>query len=253
MNVTVRDLDGEAAGETESEVFDRTVRPDLIRRAVLAAQANRKQDYGADPRAGFRTTAESFGSGRGMAHVPRSNAGGQSAGRRVPQTVKGRKAHPPKVETDRTRDINTKERKKATRSALAATADADLVAERGHQFDDGVELPVVVTDEFEDLQKTSAAVEVLESLGLYGDVERAEEGRSIRSGRGKTRGRKYRTPSSVLFVTSTETGPSRAARNLCGADVTTAAEVNTEDLAPGGDPGRLTVFTESALAEVAER
>jgi len=35
--------------------------------------------------------------------------------------------------------------------------------------------------------------------------------------------------------------------------VTTAAEVNAEDLAPGAQPGRLTVWTESALEEVADR
>jgi large subunit ribosomal protein L4e len=52
-------------------------------------------------------------------------------------------------------------------------------------------------------------------------------------------------------VTSEE--PSKAARNLAGVDVATAREVNTEDLAPGAAPGRLTVFTESALEEVAER
>lgn len=253
MNVTVRDLDGEPAGDLQTEVFEGTVRPDLIRKAVLAAQANRKQDYGADPRAGFRTTAESFGSGRGMAHVPRTNAGGQSVGRRVPQTVGGRKAHPPKAEADRTRDINDKERKKAVRSAVVATADEGRVAERGHQFDDDTDLPLVVSDEFEDLKKTKAAVDAFESLGIYADVERAEEGRSVRSGRGKGRGRKYRTPASVLVVTSSEAGPSRAARNLCGATVTTAREVDAEDLAPGGDPGRLTLFTESAVAEVGER
>ena len=253
MNVTVRDLDGGAAGDVDTDAFDATVRPDLIRRAVLAAQANRKQDYGADPRAGFRTTAESFGSGRGMAHVPRTNAGGGSVGRRVPQTVGGRKAHPPKAEADRTQEMNDKARKKAVRAAVAATADVDHVRERGHQFDDGVELPVVVSDAFEDLKKTQAAVDALESLGLYDDVERAEEGRSVRSGKGKRRGRKYRTPASVLVVTSSDAGPSRAARNLCGATVVTGQEVNAEDLAPGGAPGRLTVYTESALAEVTER
>lgn len=251
MNVTVRDLDGEPAGDLRTEVFDGTVRPDLVRKAVLAAQANRKQDYGADPRAGFRTTAESFGSGRGMAHVPRTNAGGGSAARRVPQAVKGRKAHPPKAETDRTRGINDKERKKAIRSAVVATADGDRVAERGHAF--SAEVPVVLSDEFEELKKTKAAVDALESLGLYQDVERAEEGRTIRSGRGKTRGRKYRTPASVLVVTSSDAGPSRAARNLCGATVTTAREVDAEDLAPGGQPGRLALYTESAVAEVSER
>ena len=248
MQATVHDLDGDDAGEVElPEVFETTFRPDLVKRAVLVAQANRMQDAGTDEYAGLRTPAESQGSGRGMAHVPRQDG----RAREVPQAVSGRPAHPPKTETDRGLDINTKERKLATRSAIAATADADVVADRGHAFDDDVEFPIVVDDEFEELTKTRRAVEVLEALGVYADVERAEDGKSVRAGRGTTRGRKYTEPKSVLVVTSEE--PSLAARNLAGADVATADEVNAEDLAPGTDPGRLTVFTESAVAEVADR
>jgi len=248
MQATVRDLNGEDAGTVDlPEVFETAYRPDLIKRAVLAAQANRKQAYGADPYAGLRTPAESFGSGRGMAHVPREN--GQGA--RVPQTVGGRKAHPPKAEKDQGKGINDKERKLATRSAIAATTDAERVAERGHEFDEDLDLPLVVSDEFEDLVKTREVVDLLESLGVHADIERADDGRTVKAGRGKTRGRKYREPSSILFVTSEE--PSKAARNLAGADVTTAAEVNAEDLAPGTHAGRLTLWTESAVAEVSDR
>jgi large subunit ribosomal protein L4e len=248
MQATIRNLDGEEDGSVDlPDVFSNTVRKDLIKRAVLAAQANRKQDHGADDYAGMRTSAESPGSGRGMAHVPRTN--GQGA--RVPQAVGGRKAHPPKEEKDRSLDINTKERKKAIRSAVAATTDADAVAERGHQFDDDLDLPLVVSDDFEDLVKTKEVVSFLEAVGADADIERAEENKSIRAGRGTTRGRKYKTPKSVLFVTSDE--PSKAARNLAGADVATARELNAEDLAPGTHPGRLTVWTESAVEEVADR
>ncbi|GAB6861222.1 50S ribosomal protein L4 [Haloplanus litoreus] len=248
MQATVRDLNGEDAGTVDlPEVFETAYRPDLIKRAVLAAQANRKQAYGADPYAGLRTPAESFGSGRGMAHVPREN--GQGA--RVPQTVGGRKAHPPKAEKDQGKGINDKERKLAVRSAVAATTDAERVAARGHEFDEDLSLPLVVSDDFEDLVKTRDVVDLLEALGVHADVERADDGRSVKAGRGKTRGRKYREPKSILFVTSEE--PSKAARNLAGADVTTAREVNAEDLAPGTDAGRLTLWTESAVAEVADR
>ena len=244
----VHDLDGGEAGDVDlPEVFETPYRPDLIRRSVRAAQANRKQEYGSDPYAGFRTPAESFGSGRGMAHVPREN--GQA--RRVPQTVGGRSAHPPKAEKDRGEKVNKKERKLAVRSAIAATADPELVRERGHQFDDDVELPLVVSDDFEELVKTKEVVSLLEELGVHADVERADAGKTIRAGRGTTRGRKYKQPKSILFVTSDE--PSKAARNLAGADVATAREVNAEDLAPGTHPGRLTIFTESALEEIAER
>ncbi|QLH78117.1 50S ribosomal protein L4 [Halosimplex rubrum] len=247
METTVRDLNGDDDGSVELPgVFETDLRPDLIRQAVHAAQANRKQDYGADDYAGMRTPAESQGSGRGMAHVPREN--GQGA--RVPQTVGGRRAHPPKAEKDRGLDINTKEKKLAVRSAVAATTDAEVVAERGHDFDDDAELPLVVSDDFEDLVKTREVVDLLEALGVDADIERADEA-TVRAGRGTTRGRKYNRAKSILFVTSEE--PSTAARNLAGADVTTAREVNAEDLAPGGDAGRLTVWTESAVAEVAER
>jgi large subunit ribosomal protein L4e len=247
METTLYDTDGENAGTvTLPEVFETPYRPDLIRRAVLAAQANRKQDYGADPFAGLRTPAESPGSGQGMAHVARQN----NMGRRSPNTVKGRPAHPPKAEKDHGLDINDKERKRATRSAVAATGDAEVVAERGHAFDDDLDLPVVLSDDFGELVKTQEVVAVLEELGLHADIERADD-RTVRAGQGTTRGRKYRRPSSILFVTGEE--PSRAARNLAGADVTTGREVNAEDLAPGAHPGRLTVWTEPALEEVADR
>jgi large subunit ribosomal protein L4e len=248
MNTTVRDLDGDEAGEaTLPAAFETVVRPDLIRRAVSVAQANRKQPYGSDPLAGMRTPAESPGSGRGTAHVPRQNG----RARRVPQTVSGRRAHPPKAEKEQGKGLNRKERQLATRAALAATTDVETVRKRGHDFDDDVELPLVVADDFEEVHRTQEVVDVLEALGVHADVERADEGRTRRAGRGTTRGRTYREPSSILFVTSDE--PSRGARNLAGADVTTGAEVNVEELAPGGDPGRLTIFTESALAEVADR
>ncbi|GGL50624.1 50S ribosomal protein L4 [Halocalculus aciditolerans] len=250
MQATVRSLDGDDAGTLDlPAVFDSDFRPDLIQRAVLAAQANRKQKYGADEFAGLRTSAESFGSGRGMAHVPRS----EGQGARVPQTVGGRKAHPPKKEKDQSLDLNTKERKAAVRSAIAATADADLVAERGHVFDDDTEIPLVVSDDFEDLVKTKEVVSFLEAVGVDGDIERSEDGRTVRAGQGKLRGRKYKQPKSILFVTSSEAGPSKAARNLAGVDVATAANVSAEDLAPGADAGRLTVWTEAAVEEVSER
>ncbi len=248
MQATIKDLNGDDAGEVDlPDVFETHYRPDLIKRAVLAAQANRKQKYGSDPYAGMRTPAESLGSGRGMAHVPREN--GQ--GRRVPQTVGGRKAHPPKAEKEWGKKVNKKERKLAVRSAIAATTDAELVRERGHQFDDDAELPLVVSDDFEDLVKTKEVVEFLDAVGVSADIERADENKKVKAGRGTTRGRKYKRPKSILFVTSEE--PSRAARNLAGVDVATAAEVNAEDLAPGTHAGRLTVWTESAIEEVANR
>jgi len=108
----------------------------------------------------------------------------------------------------------------------------------------------VLTDEFEELKKTQAALDTLEAVGVDADIERADE-TTVRAGQGTTRGRKYRRATSILFVTTDE--PSRAARNLAGADVTTAHELNAEELAPGTHPGRLTVWTESSIEAVNNR
>jgi len=243
------DNGGDESGAVElPEAFGTPFRPDIIERAFLAAQANEKQPYGADEFAGMRTSAESPGSGQGIAHVPRINNGNRAA--RVPHATGGRRAHPPKAEKEVGEEFNDKERALAFDSAVAATADEVRVRDRGHEFDGDVDLPVVLDAEFEELEKTREVVGVLETLGLHDDIERADEGRGVRAGRGKTRGRKYRTPTSILFVTSDEF---RAARNLPGADVVPADELGVADLAPGGDPGRLTVWTEPALEVLEER
>lgn len=250
MQATIVDLDGDAAEDLELPgLFETPLRPDLISRAVEVAQANATQPHGTDPLAGKRTSAESAGAGFGRARIPRSN----NRARRVPQAIGGRRAHPPKAEADPGKDINEQERRLATRSAIAATADKDLVAERGHAFAEERSFPVVVDDEFGELDRTQEVLGVLETLGLAADIERAEAGRSTRAGRGKTRGRRTKQPRSILVVTDSSTGPSRGARNLAGVDVATADEVSTSQLAPGGHPGRLTVWTVSAIEEVGSR
>ena len=79
------------------------------------------------------------------------------------------------------------------------------------------------------------------------------DGKGIRAGKGKRRGRKYRTPKSVLIVLSENNGSEKAFRNLSGVDVTTSKDLNTELLAPGGDPGRLVVFSKAAVSALGER
>lgn len=250
MDVPIYDIDGTTVTEEPlPAVFETPYRPDLIQLAVSTMQANASQSYGTDELAGLRTSAESFGAGRGVAMIPRSN----NRGKRVPQTVGGRRSHPPKAEANRGKDINDNERRLATRSALAATADPERVTERGHVIPDDFQTPIVLTDDFENLEKTKTVVNLLQELDVYADVERADDNRNRRAGRGTMRGRARQQPTSILFVTSEEAGPSLAARNLAGVDVATGSNVSVKELAPGGHAGRLTVFTESALEEVTDR
>jgi len=247
MKAQVRTLTGEIAHEVDlPEIFNEEYRPDLIKRAVLALQSTRFQPHGTDPYAGMRTSAESWGSGRGVAQVPRIKNSSKVA--RVPQATGGRAAHPPKVAKVLVKEINRKEKQKALRSAIAASTSPDLVRERGHLFEG--DLPLVLEDRFEEITRTGDVIAALSALGIYADVERAKASRKVRAGRGTMRGRRYKQRKSVLIVTGNE--PLRAARNLAGVDAVTVNQLNTELLAPGTHAGRLTIWTESAIRRLEE-
>ena len=94
---------------------------------------------------------------------------------------------------------------------------------------------------------TRKFVAMMEALGLADDLVRSKQGRTIRAGKGTMRSRKYRTPRSLLLVVSQKDGLDKAARNVPGVDVVTAKDLSAEDLAPGGDPGRLTIWTKAAI------
>ncbi len=247
MEANIIDLSGNATKKISSKLFDEPYRPDLIKKAVLASQANRQQPYGPHMYAGLRTSAEGWGPGRGVSRVARLKNSSKSA--RIPQAVKGREAHPPKPETDRTEKINDKERNKAIKSAIAATADSQMVKKRGHQFQ--AELPLIAVDDLSSLTKTKDVRSFMEAVHVWDDIERAKV-KTIRAGKGKLRGRKYKKSKSILIVTAEDKGLVKAARNLSGVDVITHDQLNAELLAPGSYAGRLTIYTESAIAKLEE-
>lgn len=247
MEMNVIDLSGNASKKISSSLFDEAYRPDLIKKAVLAAQANRQQPYGPHVYAGMRTSAEGWGPGRGVSRVARLKNSSRAA--RIPQAVKGREAHPPKPEADRTEKINDKERKKAIKSAIAATGNTELVQKRGHRF--SAHLPLIAVDELSSLTKTKDVESFMEAARIWEDVLRAKD-KTIRAGKGKLRGRKYKKAKSVLIITDEDRGIVKAARNLAGVDIVTLENINAEALAPGTHAGRLTVYTESAVAKLEE-
>lgn len=248
--VHVYSLEGEAIKTIElPPVFRSEVRLDLIRRAVTAFQANRRQAYGPSPKAGMHHSVRWSGKGHGVSRVPRIR--GTMIGAQAPGTVGGRRAHPPRPERIWAKKINVNERRLARNAAVAALKESTLVAGRGHQFKEELSLPVVLEDRIESLEPEDGAtregIRILKGLGLFSDVERAKAGRHVRAGRGKMRGRRYRQPRSLLLVVKEPTKVRRAFGNLSGVEIVSPAGLNAEILAPGGDPGRLTVFSEGAL------
>jgi large subunit ribosomal protein L4e len=208
----------------------------------------------------MKHSVEWWGKGRGVSRIMRKT--GQRTGAQNPHTRGGRRAHGPKVAKDWSQKLNSKQKTLARNSAIAATVNPEMVSSRGHNFDENVRFPIIIdsytesregsTEQFDveslPLQNsTRKFVAMMEGLGLGADLNRAKSGRTIRAGKGTMRGRKYRTPKSILLVVANRDGLHKAARNVPGVDVVAAKDLCAEDLAPGGDLGRLTVWTKSAI------
>jgi|TARA_B100001094_G_scaffold39723_1_gene34293 large subunit ribosomal protein L4e len=249
------------------DVFSSDIRIDLIRSAVHSSRANRRQPYGhrehdgkKAPQPGMKHSVEWWGKGRGVSRIMRKT--GQRTGAQNPHTRGGRRAHGPKVDKDWSQKLNSKQRNAARDSAIAASADPIMVSARGHRFDEGTNFPIIIdgytesrqgSDEKYDVESiplqyaTRKFIAMMDGMGLGADLTRAKSGKSIRAGKGTMRGRKTRTPKSILLVVSNRDGLHKAASNVPGVDVVVAKDLCAEDLAPGGDPGRLTVWTKQAI------
>lgn len=249
-HVHVYSVEGEIVRSVElPPVFHCEIRGDLIRRAVTAYQANRRQPYGPSSQAGMRHSVRWSGKGQGVSRVPRIR--GTMTGAQAPGTVGGRRSAPPRVERIWSKKVNARERHLARNAALAALKEPSMVTGRGHRFREDVSLPVVVEDRLESMEPDGGfareGLTILGRLGLMSDVDRAKKGRHVRAGRGKMRGRRYRQPQSLLVVVREADPVRRLFGNLPGVEVVRPASLNAEVLAPGGAPGRLTLFTEGAL------
>jgi large subunit ribosomal protein L4e len=193
--------------------------------------------------------------GFGISRVPRKIM--SRRGRRMnwegaimPGTVGGRRAHPPKAEKKWAKKINKKERRKAVRSAMAATLDPERVTERGHNTPDTY--PFLLDTSFEDIKKTQQLRDALISLDLGDELDRTAEPRK-RSGKGKNRGREKTHKVGILVVVSDDQADViNASSNIPGVDAVPYNTINTAHLAPGTHAGRIMLYTEAAIDKIEE-
>ncbi|MBI4150414.1 50S ribosomal protein L4 [Candidatus Woesearchaeota archaeon] len=262
MKVDVLTLNNTNVGKKDLPAqFSELVRHDLVKRAVEVVQSHGRQPYGAKPRAGMRAVVGvsrrrrdyKTSYGIGISRVPRKIMSHQGTrfnwvGAFAPGTVGGRRSHPPKAYAIWDKKINKKERRKAIRSAMAATMVKALVEQRGHRVP--AHYPFIVESKLETLDKTRDVVQALEKLGLTQELERAAV-RHVRAGLGKNRGRPYQHRKGPLVVVSGECPLLLRVQNIPGVDVVRVDQLNAHILAPGADIGRLTIFSEAAIERLA--
>jgi len=251
--ISVNKLDGTKDAKDSialPAVFLAPIRPDVVDFVFTSMNKNRRQAYSVSPGAGHQHSAESWGTGRAVSRIPRVSGGGTSrAGQAAFGNMcrSGRMFAPTKTWRKWHRKINTNQKRYAVASALAASALPALVMARGHKIDEVPEVPLVLDNASESIQKTKDAVAALKAVGAYADVEKAKASKAIRRGKGKMRNRRHVARRGPLVVYNEDLGITRAFRNLPGVELCQVSRLNLLTLAPGGHLGRFIVWTKGAF------
>ena len=235
-------------------VFSVGIRPDIVNFVHTNISKNRRQGHAVQYNAGMKHSAESWGTGRAVARIPRVSGSGTSRngqGAFGNMCRKGRMFAPIRIWRRWHRRSNIKHKRYAVATALAASAVLPLIQARGHRVDAVPELPLVVSDATEKIERTKEAVRFLKDVGAWGDVQKVINTVKVRAGKGKLRNRRYRSRRGPLVIYSGANVPLlKALRNIPGVEVAHVSRLNLLQLAPGGHVGRFCIWTESAFKEL---
>ncbi|KEZ39623.1 hypothetical protein SAPIO_CDS9546 [Scedosporium apiospermum] len=256
--VSIIGKDGRPSGKTHviPAVFNSPIRPDIVQKVHTGLAKNKRQPYAVSEKAGHQTSAESWGTGRAVARIPRVSGGGtHRAGQAAFGNMcrSGRMFAPTKIWRKWHIKISQGQRRYATCSALAATAVAPLLLARGHQISKVPEVPLVVDSALvggDAISKTSNAVAFLTAVGAGPELEKVKKSRKLRAGKGKLRGRRFRQRRGPLVIFDPETDGRelyKGLRNIPGVETCPVTALNLLQLAPGGHLGRFVIWTSAAF------
>jgi len=252
--ISVRSDKGEVTGNVAlPAVFKAPIRPDIVNAVHFQMLKNTRQPYAVSEKAGHQTSAESWGTGRAVARIPRVRGGGthrSGQGAFGNMCRGGRMFAPTKTWRRWHRKINTNQRRYAITSAIAATAVPALVMSKGHRIEEIPEVPLVVSDKVEEIKKTKEAVQVLKKLKAWSDIEKVYNSKRFRAGKGKMRNRRRIQRRGPLVIYNSDNGISRAFRNIPGVTLLSVDRLNLLKVAPGGHVGRFCIWTESAFKKL---
>ncbi|MBU1136432.1 MAG: 50S ribosomal protein L4 [Nanoarchaeota archaeon] len=249
-------------GKTEKEIelpkcFSSNIREDITQKYFEAMK--KIQPYAPSILAGKMYSASGIVShmrhkwktayGHGISRVPRKilwRRGTQFnwQGATIASAVGGRPAHPPKIKHFlKQKKINKKEIKIAITSAISSTANSKFIEKRYERVNQEIQnLPLVVESKILKL-KTKDLLEFLKKI-LSENYKIAIKEKKKNAGKGKLRGRRYKSNAGLLFVTGNKEN-----LKIKAIEVKKVRELEISDLWP---LGRLTIYTESAIQDLSK-
>lgn len=252
MKATIYNIKGEKKTEIElPKVFSANIREDIVTKYANASRY--WHPHTLNPRAGRKASASGTVShrrhewkghyGKGISRVPRKTMWRRGVqfswvGAEVSGTRKGRRVHGPTIKKEL--KINKKEKLIALNSAIAATANESYIAKRYSSVEKPqIKFPIII--ELENNVKVKNLINSLKNI--FGDLfYLVLKHKQVRAGKGKSRGRKYKSNAGLLIITGKD-----EKIKLSGIDVRKVNELSILDLYP---LGRLVVYTENALKEL---
>ncbi|MEK6928033.1 MAG: 50S ribosomal protein L4 [Nanoarchaeota archaeon] len=255
MKAQLFDLSGNKKSEIAlPALFDTPVREDLIFKYFESEHLSQRQPYATWEEAGKRHSASGRLShrrhkwktqyGKGQARIPKKTMWRRGTqfnwvGAEVSNTRGGRVSHPPQGLLIY-RKINKKEKTLAMHSALASVFNSELISNRyASLHSNNIQSAVI-----ESLPgKTSELISSVKKI--FGEAfNLVLKNKVPRAGKGKSRGRKYKSNAGLLLITS-----EKEKNSFKGMDVKPASAVQISDFYP---LGRLTLFTKQSLNELSK-
>ena len=258
MKSTIYTLKAEKKGEISlPELFNTKIREDIVAKYFEASKLALMHPYSNYIEAGKRHSASGTIShkrhdwkghyGRGISRAPRKTMRRRGTqffwvGAEVSGARGGRRAHPPRINKHQ-RKINKKEILIAMHSALASTANEKHIKKRYSTLNKlNIKFPLIIESSQElSSTKTKEFISLLKKL-LGETFVLALKKKSIRAGKGKFRGRRYKSNAGILLIAS-----KNEKIKMKGIDIKQTNALKISDLYP---LGRLSIFTEKALEEL---
>lgn len=234
-------------------VFRAPIRPDIVNSVHFQMLKNTRQPYAVSEKAGHQTSAESWGTGRAVARIPRVRGGGthrSGQGAFGNMCRGGRMFAPTKTWRRWHRRINVNQKRYAMCSAIAATGIPALVMSKGHRIEGTQEVPLVLDDKVESIKKTKEATQMLKKLKAWTDIEKVYKSKRFRAGKGKMRNRRRIQRRGPLVIYDQDNGITQAFRNIPGITLLNVSRLNLLKIAPGGHVGRFCIWTQAAFKKL---
>jgi len=251
MKATLFDSSGKKKSEINlPKTFSAKVRTDIVQKYFetnklvqpYSPYERAGQEYSAAGRIRHRRHRWGSHYGRGISRIPRKTMWRRGTqfywvGATAPGTRGGRRAHPPKG-IGKEKKINKKEMIIAFNSAFSATAIPKFVESRYSRLDKAPHVPAVI----ESIpSKTKDVISTIKKI--FADAsELAFKKKTVRPGRGSSRGRKYKSNAGLLVLTG-----EKEKVKVSGLDIKPINDVTIADLYP---LGRLVLYTQKAIEEL---